>query len=73
MEKFGIFELLDALSAAMEGAENMPPKEQSPKTDDRVFAPPDYFEGKESVALSSLLDRHEKIRKRVDEQTKKEP
>ena len=37
MEKFGIFELLDALSAIAASAE-----ESAPQSTDAAFAPPDY-------------------------------
>lgn len=42
MEKFGIFELLDALAAltAKEDAEK--PAEETPSADDAAFAPPQY-------------------------------
>ncbi len=70
MEKFGIFDLLDALSAAMEqsGEEDAPPPAETvtPDAGDRAFAPPSYAGGEEAnAALSSLLARHEEIKKKI--------
>ena len=95
MEKFGIFELLDALSAVTApeeeasspagGEENMPPAHPDPR--ENAFAPPRYgapsaptepaapqknaaaaFPPREEApnAVSSLLDRHERISRRID-------
>ena len=41
MEKFGIFELLDALSAIVLDGEDAPP-EQTPRPSDGAYAPPVY-------------------------------
>ncbi|MDE6273475.1 MAG: hypothetical protein K2L87_00300 [Clostridiales bacterium] len=41
MEKFGIFELLDALSQ-ITAVENQPAQPQSPETNDAAFTPPSY-------------------------------
>ncbi len=75
MEKFGIFELLDTLSAVMqgEGGQNQPPAAapQTPDTGDPAFIPPRYpaartEDGKETQAVRSLLTRHDEIVKRID-------
>ncbi len=80
MEKFGIFELLDTLSALLlpESAPSAPsappsPPEKAPSTRDAAFAPPAY--AKEETppppepaanALSSFLAKHEEAAKRAD-------
>lgn len=74
MEKFGLFELLDALSALTAAGNEVPPATQQNKSD--PFAPPSYAgtpaETKAvapsggSDALSSLLRRHEAVSRRVD-------
>ncbi len=74
MEKFGIFELLDALSALAE----TPPKEggESPengekRTPDASFAAPSYGETplpapqQKGNALASFLARHEAAKNRA--------
>ena len=98
MEKFGIFELLDALAAVSASTEEAaaPQTEEGPSAEDSVFAPPDYSAAPPSAstasapsapeepasaesavsmfppredepnALTSLLERHEKIARRVD-------
>lgn len=73
MEKFGIFELLDTLSALIlpDGTASPPPK-TNPRQDDAAFAPPAYAgpppkpETSSSAALSSFLEKHEKTVKKVD-------
>ncbi len=79
MEKFGIFELLDTLSAlilpetpeksgAPERAEKVGAPETAPNAADRAFAPPAYGEQTETAgasALSAFLDRHEKAVKHI--------
>ncbi len=64
MEKFGIFELLDALAAITEG------ETATPKTDDPVFSAPAYAAGETAPrpnrdALGGLLARHEQISKKA--------
>lgn len=75
MEKFGIFELLDTLSAVMQstsGQKTAPDAApQRPDAGDSVFAPPRYpapqeGDGKETQAVRSLLTRHDEIVKRID-------
>ena len=82
MEKFGIFELLDALSAVLDGKTDAPPPEEAPaeKPDeppaaptavDASFLPPDYAAStQEGGALSSFLTRHDETVKRIE---KKKP
>ncbi len=66
MEKFGIFELLDTLSALMEdkgeGEKAVPP----PDPKDGAFAPPPYAAPAEANALQGLLERHDKMSRRID-------
>lgn len=76
MEKFGIFDLLDTLSALVEqesGSLEKPPQEKTvPKAQDAAFAPPAY--GTEQTApqqgqgsaISSLLDRHDALSRKID-------
>ncbi len=75
MEKFGIFELLDTLSAVMQGDGEQKPAPDAephrPDAGDSVFAPPQYPAPKEgeqgqTQALRSLLTRHDEIVKRID-------
>lgn len=64
MEKFGIFELLDALSAISPPIS--PPKEageSTPRTDDAAFAPPSYAPATD--ALQTLLEKHDAASKRI--------
>ena len=82
MEKFGIFELLDALSAVLDGKNDAPPPEEHPaETPDKTpekptavdasFLPPDYAgSAQEGDALSSFLSRHDETVKRIE---KKKP
>ena len=80
MEKFGIFELLDALSALTAQNEG-----NKPAPDDASYRPPDYAapvspkqernpdspgteEGGE--ALSAFLARHDAIVRKIDEKKK---
>ena len=76
MEKFGIFELLDTLSAILAGekepaAAQKPPAEQ-PAPQDTAFAPPAYSgentgeNRSEIAALSSFLAQHDKVSKKID-------
>ena len=62
MEKFGIFELLDALSAILSG-ENGPT--DSPKPPAEAPAAPSK-EPQGSAALSSFLARHDSVSKKID-------
>lgn len=81
MEKFGIFELLDALSA-FTSAEKEQSVEQRPDASDAAFSPPAYGAGydpsrapapaepsapKQGEALSALLSRHEALSKKIDD------
>ena len=74
MEKFGIFELLDALSAIIGApAQDAPPDPQEQKerrVPDAAFDPPAYGgdaahaqEG--GTALGSFLERHERTKDRA--------
>lgn len=69
MEKFGIFELLDALSALTETDEK--PEPAPPRTPDGAFSAPDYGLGEAPLpagtgnAVDGFLTRHEAARKRV--------
>ena len=57
MEKFGIFELLDTLSALVTGqdaeSEQKGAEPTSPSSADSAFAPPDYFGGAAPAAGAS--------------------
>ena len=65
MEKFGIFELLDTLSALLnENSAPEAPEKQSPSPHDSAFSPPSYAEG-ETGALQDLLERHDKMSRRI--------
>ena len=76
MEKFGIFELLDTLSAILAGQEEpaaaQKPQPERPSAQDSAFAPPAYAgenpgENKSEIAaLSSFLARHDKTSKKID-------
>ena len=82
MEKFGIFELLDALSAVLDGKNDAPPPDETsaetpakppaePTAVDASFLPPDYAaSAQEGGALSSFLSRHDETVKRIE---KKKP
>ena len=70
MEKFGIFELLDTLSALIMPEEDRSAPAEPPHATDKAFAPPAY--GGEAdmpppgaSALSSFLDRHDKTVKNI--------
>ncbi len=76
MEKFGIFELLDTLSAIMEKDAPAPPPADgpsatppdapaTPSVEDRSFLPPDYAGGESSAALSSFLSKHDELARRA--------
>ena len=75
MEKFGIFELLDTLSAILIGengekAPETPPLER-PSMQDPAFSPPAYSgaqtgtEQSTNTALSSFLARHDSVSKKI--------
>ncbi len=72
MEKFGIFELLDTLSAII-GSENgvpaAPEKKTEPSVTDSAFLPPDYTGAKTAEsgkqALSSFLSRHDETVRKI--------
>ena len=73
MEKFGIFELLDTLSALLpQDGEKKNAEEgekSSPNVKDAAFSPPSYAaepKTAEDAALSSFLSRHDEIARRVD-------
>ena len=76
MEKFGIFELLDTLSAILAGEQEpaaaQKPQPEQPSPQDAAFAPPAYSGGNtgenksEIAALSSFLARHDKVSKKID-------
>lgn len=78
MEKFGIFELLDALSALTAPDAGQPPSEPSDP-----FAPPDYSapapsqkehgEPGDRDALAGFYARHEKIAKKAGRPPKTMP
>ena len=74
MEKFGIFELLDALSAIIGAPAQAPePQEQDgeKRVPDAAFDPPSYGDGEAShaqeggTALGSFLERHERTKDRA--------
>lgn len=79
MEKFGIFELLDALSAltAREADPSAETGEAPPKTTDGAFAPPAYKNEPASAApapanaadpdaLAHFLARHDAVAKKAE-------
>ena len=73
MEKFGIFELLDTLSALADTQETAKEeqKDAAPNAADAAFAPPTYGDppadgNAETRAITSLLERHDEISKRID-------
>ena len=73
MEKFGIFELLDTLSAFAAPDPESTAEETKPQQTDGVFAPPPYATvdsgedpSGEAAALASLLERHDRIAKKID-------
>ncbi len=78
MEKFGIFELLDTLSAILGDGEDAssPAEEKSapaeehtdptrPDAADAAFLPPAY-DANGQATLSAFLDRHDAIARRVE-------
>lgn len=77
MEKFGIFELLDALSAITAA---QPPAQQQPRQDDAAYLPPVYGDAPQPPAqeparqtdgaLASFLARHEAIAKKAERDPK---
>ena len=72
MEKFGIFELLDTLSAFAAPDTEQKAEETRPSRDDEAFAPPPYSApesaagANKQAAINALLERHERIAKRID-------
>ena len=80
MEKFGIFELLDALSAAASAESASAPQPQAaPDPSDAAFSAPSYGVQTDAAeraprpappekkdALASFLARHDKISKEID-------
>ena len=79
MEKFGIFELLDTLSAIMESGSDAPAAEEnrppfakdnappaSPAATDSAFLPPDYALGESMRTFSDFLSRHDETVKRIE-------
>ena len=71
MEKFGIFELLDTLSALMAEKNGEEKREENvrPRPEDAVFSPPSYPSSEENGALLGLLDKHDKISRRIDKKS----
>lgn len=68
MEKFGIFELLDALSALSDSNLSSPPA-QSPATPEQAERPQPsekQTQNANSAALENFLMRHDAIAKRAD-------
>ena len=70
MEKFGIFELLDTLSALLgEGEETdrspAPAEKTAPSAEDEAFLPPSYGETDAAAAVSSFLNKHAETVKRI--------
>lgn len=71
MEKFGIFELLDTLSAilgdedAATAAPSVPAERSEPSLTDKAFLPPEYKGGENADALSSFLNKHDETVKRI--------
>lgn len=86
MEKFGIFELLDTLSAiTAPGNETSLPEQGEqikPETDDKAFSAPDFATGgapaplpehktrTEQNALAALLQKHDSISRKIDGKNK---
>lgn len=77
MEKFGIFELMDALSAIVSAEtptdDSAPQTTGTPTAQDAAFDPPSYGEEKRDEgpsgqrdALSSFLSRHDNLSKKID-------
>ncbi len=66
MEKFGIFELLDTLSAILDDEKpTAPAQESAPTSADPSFLPPDYTGGESSAAFSSFLSKHDELARRA--------
>ena len=70
MEKFGIFELLDTLSALISPEEKRAAPAEPPHTADKAFAPPAYGEPVPpppagAGALASFLDKHDRTVKSI--------
>ena len=76
MEKFGIFELLDTLSAfasAQEPSAEQPPVQKA-DVNDKAFAPPPALSvpsdatdtPPQTDAFTALIERHENISKKID-------
>ncbi len=79
MDPFGIFELLDTLSALTSGQNPAEQKEPAPETkqrvspEDKVFSPPEIpgqpangDPAKNLSAIESLYERHDKISRKID-------
>ena len=74
MEKFGIFELLDTLSAFAAPNAESKAEEMKPQQSDEAFAPPPYAAPEPApkgnagngAALDALLKRHAQIAKKID-------
>lgn len=72
MEKFGIFELLDALSAITAQNDSVPPAEPAPpKQPDGAFDPPAYESGPAAKtggqeALAGFLARHDAVARKAE-------
>ncbi len=70
MEKFGIFDLLDTLSAIAEQDESAP----APSAEDAIFSPPAYAPPQKQPAnrdaLNGFLAQHEAISRKIDEKKK---
>ena len=70
MEKFGIFELLDTLSALLDEGDagdvpSAPAEKTVPSAADEAFLPPSYGEKDNAAALSSFLTKHDETVKRI--------
>ena len=69
MEKFGIFELLDTLSALILPEAGPPSPDPGPNAADGAFAPPAYKAPSkttpEQSAISAFLDRHDRAVKQI--------
>ncbi len=76
MEKFGIFELLDTLSALILPEAGAPSPAEKPNAADRAFAPPGYKEQETppaASAISAFLDRHDRAVKHIGGSTDAKP
>lgn len=72
MEKFGIFELLDALSALSDSNLPKSPSQNQPTSTPPVPSKPQHTPSHEqNVAVTNFLLRHDAIAKRADKQKQK--